>query len=270
MANIPTAEAHRLLNESELVDGAKRDWKVGDRVEWDDSKNPSLGQPGICRGAITSLDEYCLHGGNGARVRPDEGHIVGLRSSWWWVPYGLLRPVSSAPAIAEKDRLHETGCVLCGESPRYRLGYNMATGKPINASERANAGCQVCSECGGDNERMAAADAEITRRKAIATNTQPPSIDWNKTCCECGNLRAAHLASCSRGKPVAKPDPYANHRESLGLTQADIAEKTADRDRIRGNRQREAFRMLDRGATRKYPYCESSRIFSTASYDSDP
>jgi hypothetical protein len=264
------------MNKSELVDGAEYEWKVGDRVEWDDAQNGSRrargNPPDVLRGTITT--HYAQD--DRLAVTRDDGEHNGY--GCWFVDRGIARPVSSPPAIAEKDRLFETGCCLCGAeecAPGVRFDGTSGSMGP----QRLNPGADVCSACIGEkstNEQWDAADAEITRRKGLAASTQPPTspstkeptIAWDNRCCECGNLRTAHLVGCSRSKPANKPDPYAahnaNHDEDV------IAARTADRDRRDTDRQRQAFRELDRGIKGpKYKYADSSVVFSTATWESD-
>jgi hypothetical protein len=166
----------------------------------------------------------------------------------WLLKRDTLRPVSSPPAIAEKDRLHAKGCILCGAPTALRRRFGPNDGdyycKPCALA--------ICGKYKGNGDaHYPPLDAEITRRKALAASAQP----------------AAQPAP-SAPTPAPTPDPYATHR--LKHDDAEAAALMAERDRIRGNRQREAFRMLDRGIKGpKYVYAETSGCFSTATWESD-
>jgi hypothetical protein len=239
------------MNESELVDGAEYEG-VG--------RSTGTSYRGLL--VLESLGDS-TGGKREVRLRVPGGATPFVRLD-------SLRPVSSPPAIAEKDRLFEDGCCLCGaEECAPGIRFDGISGHM--GPQRLNPGADVCSACIGEkstDEQWDAADTEITRRKQLAANTQPPAIDWDKTCCECGNLRTAHLAGCSRSKPVAKPDPYAVHNAKL--SDAHAAAAMSVRDTLDTDKQRQAFRELDRGIKGpKYKYADSSVVFSTPTWESD-
>lgn len=71
------------------------EWKVGDRVQWEDGENPYRGKPGLLSGVIRQLDQRVS-----ARVELDDKTTV--RGDSWWVPSSILRP--APPVIAPKEQ----------------------------------------------------------------------------------------------------------------------------------------------------------------------
>jgi len=234
------------MNEAELVEGVEYAGEY--------TKDGSLVRGRIRRDAGRLVFEH--DGIPRARVTLwQDGNCYGFHA---WLD--TLRRVDAPVAIAEKDRLHETGCCLCGAETTWRLAHDSLHGKPLPSHNRQNPGCFLCRQCAGPHEQAVRdADQEITRRKAIAAGQPVFDVDDPRI----------HSEPAPTPAPVTqpKPDPYAAHRAKTD--EAAIAAATAERDRVRGNRQREAFRMLDREATRKYPYCESSVCFATAQWESD-
>jgi hypothetical protein len=271
---------HAWLDSLRRVESTTRERKVGDRVEWDDSKNVRrCGFAGMCAGEIVELGADGV--GAFARVRLTPGVEAKLRGATWHVDTELLRPVSSPPAIAEKDRLHEGefNCALCGaeeflpgDSFRKSGKGNLSKGNGFASNRYA---CAKCRDKFWGQMDWRAVDREITRRKLIAANAQPPA-ESNRNARHCdkcmnpvvgGTLCKEHVEAL--GKPAAaKVDPYAVHnakyREPL------VALETAERDRLDTDKQRQAFRELDRGIKgKRYPYAESSLVFSSATWESD-
>jgi hypothetical protein len=227
------------MNESELVDGAEYE-------------GPYCADGKIVRGRVhRGRNYFCFRTTDDSRRRVtlwQEGDGFGYHAY-----LDSLRPVSSPPAIAEKDRLHESPgiCCLCGKETNWRLAHSSETGKLLANHSRANPGCWLCSACGAGEIDVQKADREITRRKQLAANAQPAAIE-------------------PVNAETPKPDPYVKHREDLGLSPTAIAQATANRDRGDTDKQRQAFRELDRGIKGpKYVYAESSVVFSTSTWESD-
>jgi hypothetical protein len=219
------------MKEDELVDGAEKPFvpKRGDRVRVVavDENDPS---PARLVGDEVTVD--AAHDRGGGWIRLDAAQPPRGNSSGCWCRVELV-----APAIAEKAGLHENGCILCGGPTQFQR------------SDGRHLGARYCGACRGPGP--AHVDAEITRRKQLAANTQP-------------------VAAQPANAETPKADPYVKHREALGLSPAAIAQATVNRDRGDTDKQRQAFRELDRGIKGpKYVYAESSGCFSTATWESD-
>ncbi len=76
------------------------------------------------------------------------------------------QPAEMPASIADGDRLHETGCALCG-SPEYVPGSRVYELNRLNL-DRENAGALWCGDCFDTHGQLGSSiDAEITRRKKL-------------------------------------------------------------------------------------------------------
>jgi hypothetical protein len=262
------------MKADELVDGAEYE---GD----------SIASQKLIRGAYRA-DYQHAGGGDTVTIHP-RGKLPH------WVMLDSLRPISSTPAIAEKDRLFEGefNCALCGSdkcTPDTPFGANDIglLGGPFFKSKR-----RVCAMCRdgvgrGDWHR---ADQEVMRRKALAANTQPAESNrYARRCDKCTNPVVADATLCkehsaSLGKPVRdKAEPkciacnrnapaghercvYCAHRHENHLSGKEtvLPGRLSDVD----DRIAQAKRQLDAARPRKYPYADSSVVFSSATWESD-
>jgi hypothetical protein len=197
-----------------------------------------------------------------------------------------LRPVSSPPAIAEKDRLFSEGCCLCGGADILEVldgGYT-----PENDGRKL---CGRCFKGPIGNGYFRDCDAEVNRRKALAANTQPPTSPNRNArhCDKCtnpvvgGTLCKEHVESLGKPAPEkAEPKCIACNRDASAGSERCVYCAHRYTNHLRGkemvlpgrlsdvdDRIAQAKRQLDAAYPGKYKYAETSGCFSTATWESD-
>ncbi len=170
-----------------------------------------------------------------------------------------VAPVSDQPKraeVAEGDRLHATGCVLCGNDKEHVRGCYVH-------SE------WVCSPCQLRLKSLDEFDAEITRRKSLATPAAAPEAppvavakpdplpDPEMT------PESSALDLCPCGEVATRPDPHNPDGEDVPLELCGACHwkeerrLTEDRalDRLAATRrkQAQALKELDRPAKARHP-----------------
>jgi hypothetical protein len=151
------------------------------------------------------------------------------------------------------DQLFENGCRLCGIGD---IAFTRASG--------AHCGATLCQYCYCNYGQSSGVDAEITRRLALAQKAT--------THAEAVSLRPFQETQPASPPPAPeRKDPYVEHRELLSdccMAEARIESIMVELDRKRGNRQREAFRLLDRPIPGpKYPDGVLWESWSTPGWD---
>lgn len=90
-------------------------------------------------------------------------------------------------------------------------------------------------------------------------------------CNSCPNPAVGGGHYCNEHLLIARPDPYAAHREDLAncnlKSEAEIAAMT-ELDPL-NRKARQARELLDLAYVRRYPYAESSSVFSSATWESE-
>lgn len=192
------------------------------------------------------------------------------KGSGWFVWRDTLRRVESATApIADGDRLYEgSGCCLCGAS-EWEPGIAFVPGGGKLSARCANAGSRCCHACLERFVWETGSDQEISRRRKLASGSVGSvgtATRKDAAATPPGGVDAKPTQPAGPERP--KPDPYAEYRARNPDTT--VAIYTAVLDAKRGNRQREAFRQLDRKiAGPKYPDGVLWEAFSSPSWDGE-
>ncbi len=142
----------------------------------------------------------------------------------------IIKP-APPPPIAESDRLHETGCCLCGaDECANGVKFDGLCGTFPRHFEWQNVGARACNSCRsrfGDPVTRAAwdgADAEITRRKKLLAQDSPGSA----------GLRDV---TASQPSEPARPDPYQNFPHGMNDAQVAVVMSAIDARRSRQKRE---------------------------------